>query len=71
MPPGRGRVSLTPLIKAVADRGYTLAEVGAMTPYQAMLICADPELVEQLCRWRMMTPAVRKIMAQHEGYNGP
>ena len=42
-----------------------------MTPYQAMMICADPELVDQLCRWRLMTPAVRRIMAEQEGYNGP
>ncbi len=42
-----------------------------MTPYQAMFLCADPELVDKLCRWRLMTPAVRKIMAKHEGYNGP
>jgi len=42
-----------------------------MTPYQAMLICADPELVDKLCRWRLMTPEVRAVMAQAEGYRGP
>lgn len=42
-----------------------------MTPYQAMLIAADPELVDKLCRWRLMTPEVRRTMAEVEGYHGP
>jgi len=38
-----------------------------MTPYQAMIWCAEFETLERLTRWRMMEPAVRKKAKEIEG----
>ena len=39
-----------------------------MTPYQAIMLLAEPEYLWKLAKWRRMTPKVRRLMEQVEGF---
>lgn len=39
-----------------------------MTPFQVAFWLADAKYIEQLSRWRLMTPKVRTLMRNLEGF---
>jgi len=55
-------VSFEPLIAALLEKHhYTPAEVRAMTPYQAIVLVKDAEMVRKLTKYRLSSARVRAL----------